>query len=261
MSSRGRAVGEATLVYRNKHGLTRTISDVTKREVRKRCGFGCVRCGLAFFDYEHFDPDFKDAKEHRAEGITLLCMQCNQKRAHGTLSVETVAAANMAPKCLERGFASESFDFGSDPMQVAFAGVTFTNCPILIEVNGFPLLSVREPEAPGTPYRLSGLFADDTGEITLKIEDNVWSAGADNWDVECVGPLITIRNGPRLICLVLRQEPPQRLVVERINMVFERIHLRGNDGVLEMSFDGRTWGVWRGCNTIDCRVGISFNNR
>ncbi len=44
-------------------------------------------------------------------------------------------------------------------------------------------------------------------------------------------------------------------------MVFEGIHLRGNEGVLEMSFDGRTWGAWRGCNMIDCRVGISFNNR
>ncbi len=249
------------MTYRNKHGLTRTIRDAVKREVRKRCGFGCVRCGLAFFDYEHFDPDFKDAKEHRAEGITLLCMQCNQKRARGTLSVETVAAANAAPKCLEQGFASESFDFGSDPMQVAFAGVTFTNCPTLIEVNGFPLLSVRGPEEPGAPYRLSGFFADDTGDITLKIEDNVWSAGADNWDVECEGPLITIRNGPRLISLVLRQEPPKRLVVERIDMAFEGIRLRGKDDVLEVSFDGKSWCAWTGCNMVDCFVGMSFNNR
>ena len=146
-------------------------------------------------------------------------------------------------------------------MQVAFAGVTFTNCPTLIEVNGFPLLSVRGPETPGAPYRLSGFFADDTGEITLKIEDNVWSAGADNWDVECKGPLITIRNGPRLISLVLRQEPPIRLVVERINMTFEGIHLRGDDGVLEMSFDGKGWVTWKGCSVMDCRVGIAIGNR
>ena len=256
-----RATREAALTYRNKHGLTRTISDVIKREIRKRCGFGCVRCGLAFFDYEHFDPDFKDAKEHRAEGITLLCMQCNQKRARGTLSVETVAAANLAPKCLEQGFATESFDFGSNPMQITLAGVTFTNCPTLIEVNGFPLLSIRGPEAPGAPYRLSGFFADDTGDITLKITDNHWSAGADNWDVECVGPLVTIRNGPRLISLVLRQEPPTRLVIERINMAFEGILLRGNDGILEMSFDGKVWSTWSACSMTNCRVGMSFRNR
>jgi hypothetical protein len=252
---------EAALTYRNKNGLTRTISDVIKREIRKRCGFGCVRCGLAFFDYEHFAPDFKDAIEHRAKGITLLCMQCNQKRARGTLSVETVATANLAPKCLEQGFASESFDFGPDPMQVTFAGVTFTNCPTLIEVNGFPLLSLGGPEAPGAPYRLSGFFADDTGDITLKITDNVWSAGADTWDVECVGPLVTIRNGPRLISLVLRQEPPTRLVIERIDMAFEGIHLRGNDGVLEVSFDGRAWSKWSGCSITNCHVGMSFHNR
>lgn len=248
------------MTVRNKHGLTRTISDVIKREVRKRCGFGCVRCGLAYFDYEHFDPDFKDAKEHCAAGITLLCMQCNQKRARGTLSVETVSAANRAPRCLDRGFASESFDFSAEVIEIKVGGVTITNCPTLIEINGTALLSICEPEEPGAPFRLSGMFADNTGETTLKIVDNVWSAGAANWDVECVGPLVTIRNGPRLISLILRQEPPKRLVVERIEMTYEGAHLRGSKDILEVSYDGKNWMELQLCNIDGCGVGISINN-
>jgi len=249
------------MTERNKRGLFRTIPADVRREVRQRCGFGCVRCGLALYDYEHFEPDFKDATSHRAEGITLLCMQCNQKRRRKVLSVETVRAANSEPLCRQQGFASEWFDFGTESLEVAFAGVTFEDCEHLIEVNGFSLLSIKAPEESGQPFRLSGRFADDTGDITLKIEGNLWSAGADNWDVECVGPRITIRNGPRDISLVLRSEPPRRLVVEQLNMQFEGVRLRGTGDMLETSFDGRNWSSFRGCSVKSCRVGISLASR
>lgn len=249
------------MAERNKHGLGRTIPADVRRIVRQRCGFGCVRCGLAFYDYEHFDPDFKDATEHRVEGITLLCMQCNQKRRRGTLSAETVRYANADPLCLQQGFANETFDFGAEPIEIIFAGVSFTNCDTLIEINNFPILSIKPPEDVKQPYRLSGRFAGQSGEITLKIEDNVFSTGADNWDVECVGPRITIRNGPRDIALVLRSEPPKRLVVEQLNMQFEGVWLRGAMDKLEISLDGRGWNSFAACSVQNCGVGISLSNQ
>jgi len=249
------------MVDRNKHGLSRTVPAAVRREVRQRCGFGCVRCGLGLYDYEHFDPDFKEATEHCADGITLLCMQCNQKRRRGVLSVETVKAANASPRCSEQGFANEAFDFGQDSVEIAFAGVTFSDCDRLIEVNGFPILAIRPPEAPSQPYRLSGRFADETGEITLKIEDNIWSAGADNWDVECIGPRITIRSGPRNVALILKAEPPTRLVIEKLNMQFEGVFLRGESDLLEISFDNQHWSRFSGCSMHSCTVGIALSNR
>lgn len=249
------------MTERNSFGLSRTIPSGIRREVRQRCGFGCVRCGLALFDYEHFNPDFKEASEHRAEGITLLCMQCNQKRRRGVLSVETVSAANSSPKCLQQGFSNEAFDFGQNAMEVVFAGITIVDCERLIEINGFPILSINPPEVASQPYRLSGRFADETGDITLKIANNVWSAGADNWDVECVGSRITIRRNPGDISLILRSEPPIRLVVERLNMQFENVLLRGTENLLEQSFDGAHWSTWRGCSIRNCTVGMSFSNR
>jgi hypothetical protein len=247
------------MVDRNKFGLSRRIPDDIRREVRQRCGFGCVRCGLALFDYEHFDPDFADATEHKAQGITLLCMQCNQKRARGMLSRETVRLANEKPRCKEQGFADEAFDLGVGPFEVAFAGVTFSEITHLIEINGLSILSVKSPEDPSQPYLLSGKFSDSTGEITLTIEDNVWRVGADKWDVECVGPRITIRYGPRDISLVLKAEPPSRLVVEKLNMVCDGVFLRGKDDLLEISRDGgRNWHRWSGCNMRGSRVGILF---
>lgn len=148
----------AAMSDRNRFGLSRTIPSSVRREVRQRCGYGCVRCGLALYDYEHFDPEFKDADAHVANGITLLCMQCNQKKRRGMLSAESVRGANLAPRCLQQGYASEIFDFGPNSLTVAFAGVTFTDTPKLIVVNDIPILAVKPPEAPHQPFLLSGFF-------------------------------------------------------------------------------------------------------
>jgi hypothetical protein len=248
----------------NRFGLKRYIPNSVKQEVRKRCGFGCVRCGLGFYDYEHFDPDFKDAKEHNASGITLLCMQCNQKRSRGILSRETVVLANSNPRCLQEGFTCESFDFDSSPIKVTFAGVTFIDCKCLIMINNTPVLSIKPPppESAPSPYLLSGQFSDDTGNITLEIDENEWKATTDNWDIDCIGSCIKIRSGKRQVSLILKSEPPKHLIIEQLNMEFEGILLRARNSKLESSFDGGTnWSQWFGCSTTGCAVGISINNR
>ncbi|EOG7617962.1 hypothetical protein ACLIND_003456 [Vibrio cholerae] len=246
------------MAEKNKYGLGRYVPSDVRRIVRQRCGFGCVICGLSLYDYEHFAPDFKDAKFHDPDGITLLCMQCNQKRNRKVLSVESVIRANENPKCLSQGFANEAFDFGSDPIEVQFAGVSFIECPTLIEVDGISVLSIKNPSLPNEPYLLSGRFCDDAGEATLKIEDNVWSVGADCWDVECEGATITIRKDLGNIVLELRSEPPHKLVVERLDMEFEGVYFKGNKEELKVSFDNKNWSTWSGCSMTNCTIGMSF---
>ncbi|WNG79930.1 hypothetical protein C6A86_016810 [Mycobacterium sp. ITM-2016-00316] len=48
------------------------IPDPMKREVRQRCGFGCVICGHPIYEYEHMD-DYAVVKRHGVANITLLC--------------------------------------------------------------------------------------------------------------------------------------------------------------------------------------------
>ncbi len=246
------------MAEQNKFGLGRTIPGPIRREIRQRCGFGCVICGLSLYDYEHFNPEFKDAKKHNPGGITLLCMQCNQKKRRGHISTDTVARANNSPKSREQGFSNEAFDFGFEPIEVKFAGFTFKNCQHLIKVGNIPILSISNPECEGAPYALSGRFCDDTGAATLRIDEKIWSVGADNWDVECIGPRITIRKGLRDIVLTLKSEPPKRLIVERLNMEFEGVYLRGSGDLLETSFDGVNWVQWMGCGAENCAVGVQL---
>ncbi|WP_409498656.1 hypothetical protein [Pseudomonas fragi] len=247
------------MAERNQHGLGRYVPQSIKREIRRRCGFGCVICGLAYYDYEHFDPDFKDAKAHLAEGMTLLCMQCNQKRARGTLSALTVTRANANPKCKQLGFASELFDFGPDPIEVKIAGVSFTDCNVLLRVRGEDILSFKPPEEPGGPVLLSGCLTDVTGSTTLKIVDNVWSAGEDNWDVEVVGPRITIRRDVGDIALQVRVCPPHALAIEIIDMEVHGCFIRGGEEIFSYSFDGVDWASICGVSVAGYHVGIEIN--
>ncbi len=244
---------------RNQYGLGRYVPQDVRREIRSRCGFGCVLCGLAYYDYEHFDPDFKDATEHNPKGMTLLCMQCNQKRARGTLSAATVARANDNPKCKQQGFASELFDFGVESIEVKFAGVSFVNCKVLIQIYGVDILSFSPPAEIGSPVLLSGLLSDVTGATTLKIVDNVWYAGDENWDVEVEGARVTIRRALGEIALQLKVYPPHALAIERIDMQFEGYFLKGNEDTLSISTDGKNWSEFTGCSVHNCGVGISLN--
>jgi hypothetical protein len=222
----------------NRHGLSRTIPNDVQLKVRQRCGFGCVICGLGIYDYEHFDPEFKDARVHNPKGITLLCMRHNQLKRRKVLSVETVKRANANPRSLQQGFSNEAFDFGHVPIEIVFAGVSFKNCKHLIELGETPILSINDQEFDHEPYRISGIFCNNQGVPALKIEDNVWSVLTDNWDVECEGPRIKIRKGSRDIVLVLKSEPPERLIIERLNMNFHGVGLRGSRDLLEISYDG-----------------------
>ena len=245
---------------RNQYGLGRYVPTDVKISVRKRCGFGCVICGLAFYDYEHFDPDFKDAKSHDPNGITLLCMQHNQKRARKTLSVETVRRANDEPFCMRRGFSNEMFDIGPEPVEVVIAGSKFYNVQHVIVINGIPILSIQPPAEQGEPYLLSGFFSDSAGVVTLKILNNEFFVGAENWDVECVGPRITIKKDKKNIALVLRAEPPSKVVVERLSMEFEGIFLEGDSDGLKMSFDGKGWNTISNCSFSSCYAGIALGS-
>lgn len=245
---------------KNRFGLSRYIPDDVRREVRRRCGFGCVICGKAFYDYEHFNPDFKDATIHDPKGMTLLCSQCNQKRARGRLSAETVSKANENPKCLEDGFSSELFDFSDQPITVYFAGVEFYDCKNIIVVNDYPILSISPPDKPGRPILLSGTFTNENGKEVISIVDNAFALNIENWDVECEGGTITVRSASRRISLVLSLSPPSAIAIERIEMLFHGVYFRGNRTTLEISTDGKGWNSFSACSVHRCETGILIDN-
>jgi len=87
----------------NKHGLKRTIPSDIKLKVRKECGFGCVICGSWIYEYEHFNPEFKDATFHDPNGIALLCCTHHGAKTKGLLTNDQVSSYRAHPYNIKNG--------------------------------------------------------------------------------------------------------------------------------------------------------------
>lgn len=223
-------IGEANMSDVNRFGLSRHISDKIKRKVRQRYRFGCVVCGSAIIDYEHFDPEFKDATEHSANGIILLCPSHHRQKG-SFISPATIKKALEAPKCLQAGFAHGPFDAGDGYPEIVLGTFVGRNVPVLLRVMGEDIFSIKPPEEPGGPFRLSAILRDLDGSISFQIVDNEWQIPDNAWDAVVEGRRVTIRRNHGDIALVFRSEPPGRIVIERLEMEYRGLRLSCREGV------------------------------
>ena len=243
----------------NRYGLDRQIPDGVKREVRQRCGFGCVLCASSIFDYEHFDPDFTRAREHRPEGITLLCPSCHAKKTRNLMSARRVREADQTPAAKAKKYGFSEIEGTPNRPFVRFAGMLLRNCITPVRIRGFPILSFEEAEAAGGPYRLSASFFNERGRPSLFIRKNEWQVLADTWDVEVVGSSVTVRNGPGQIALQLRFVPGVGLLVDRLEMHCAGYRLSGNAETLEVVPPNGGLLSFTGCISDNCNIGLALD--
>jgi hypothetical protein len=215
---------------RNRYGLPRDIPNDVARQVRQRDGFGCVICGNAFYTYDHFDPEFVEAEKHDPHGICLLCGTCHRRKTSGLLSTESVKAAVLHPKCKEKGFSWGALDVGNEHPEIILGSFTAYKVKVLIKIYDEEIFSVLPPENSGGPFRINARLTDPDGRTILEILENELRASSENWDVELVGPRITVRLKPGEIILILRSEPPLRLVVERLQMQHRGTTIQAQEG-------------------------------
>ena len=243
---------------KNQYGLDRTIPDSVRREVRQRCGFGCVVCGGSIVDYEHVDPPFAQARRHDPAAIALLCPTCHGRVTRNFMSKSRVRAAMANPKCKQQGFSFGEFDPAHTHPFVVFAGMTLINCAIPVQVQGIPVFQIEEPEAEGAPYRLSATFYDQRGVPSLLIRRNDWRASAAPWDVEVAGGRITIRSAPGAISLRLAFAPAAGIVIEVLDMFVAGWRLVGNKDTLAITQPGGGTGYFTNCLASNCHVGLAL---
>jgi hypothetical protein len=229
------AVKMIEMTGRNQYGLTRNIPADVKREVRQRCGFGCAVCGSAIVEYEHLAPDFAHARQHRADGIVLLCPSCHARKTRNFLSRRRVIEASNAPAAKKAGFAFSELEATRERPYVVFAGVTLVDCVIPVMVRALPLLQFEPAETRGGPYRLSASFFDRNGRPSLFIRENEWQVFSETWDVEAKAGVIEVRTAPGEIALRLRLDPGAGLLVERLSMHCFGYKFEGDTGTLAVT--------------------------
>lgn len=162
------------------------------------------------------------------------------------------------PKSKNQGFSKELFDIGHGHPVLQFGGASFRDCPVPIEVGGKPLFKIEGPEEEGAPFRLSGFFCDSAGKVTLEIMENEWLASSSNWDVEVGGGAITIREDNGNIHLRLLADPPDGLIVDRLNMTLNGRTFEADGSILRVRTVGGGVMQFTACSAVNCQVGMAF---
>jgi len=210
--------------------LSRRIPDDVKREVRQRCGFGCVRCGSLIFQYHHFDPPFNVATEHRASGITLLCGGCHDEATRGLLSPESVRKLNAEPFCLEES-ARHALDLAA-PLYIVAGTMMFVGSGPLFTLGGRQLL---ELSAVDGRVLVNASFVDDLGNSLLQIHENELLVRRGAWDAQFRGPRLIVNRAPREVVLEMIVHPPHSIYFPQLALRFRDLQVRADSAGIEVT--------------------------
>jgi hypothetical protein len=209
----------------NKHGLSRYLSPIIKREVRKRCGFGCVVCGTAIIQYHHFEPEFVDATEHVPNGITLLCSNCHEKVKKNLFDYDFIVSKNQKPYCTNSGFAKDIFYVGSEAITFKLGKAWFKRLDIIL-YNNHPIISFSPPEMKDGPILLNTVLYDENESELLKIIDNEFIIGTHHYDVETTSNQLVIREKAGKINFKLTQIANKEIAIQKIDMNYKGFKIK-----------------------------------
>ncbi len=216
----------------NRLGLSRDIPDQIKREVRSACGFGCVICGCAIYQYEHLDPIFAQAKEHDPNNIVLLCASCHDKVTRGIWSKEKVSNAQKKPYAKIKGHSEFSLDVSVESgLKIRVGQTEFIGIQDIILIDGVSILSIDNPEQPNSPPRINAKFYDRKNTLISQIINNEWRGETSAFDIEIIGKRITVRSDSRKIDLILRLEPPNGVLIDKLHLFYNNKSIVGESKI------------------------------
>lgn len=203
----------------NQFGLARAIPADVKRAVRARCGFGCVICGDAWYQYEHFAPPFALAKSHDPEGIALVCQKHHSKK--GTLlSPEEYQERRASPRAIELGAASTKYSLCPTPPEVLIGNAVLRSGTSLIQLDDELVFGFLAGRDHGEPPRFHMRSYAKNGRLQFAIVGNEIICTTAAFDIESSGGLWTVRSKRRKVDLRIRVEPPTRITLERAKLRF-----------------------------------------
>jgi hypothetical protein len=217
---------------KNRHGLTRYIPSPIKWEIRVRSKFGCVICRAGIYDYEHIDPEYSDATAHDPDSICCLCTACHAKVTRGHYSkdfvrrkykeVEAADPANLLPPF-------DYLDFHDGKAELKVGGISYgRGINSIVKYHGKDVFSITPSSDEGVAG-INAVFLDEDGLETLRIIDNVWHGALTAWDTEVVGPRVMVRRRAGAFSLVLRLEPPGKIVIEKLDMRIADAHILASE--------------------------------
>lgn len=220
----------------NKHGLTRYIPSDVQAKIRKDDGYGCIKCGNIFIQFEHIDPLFCDAIEHNAENIALLCSDCHSESTGKRLPKRIIQDLKKNPYCKRVGFAkSNKFYPNPDQMRIEIGNSSFSNTDIAITIHGKPIIwATKDTSDPYSPLLYNAIFMDSNGNKIGYLNKNQFIGLINGCDFQAISSRIEVRSQKGEINLVLDIEGDDIVKIKRIFFKYGMVDLKLNtDGSIQ----------------------------
>lgn len=200
-----------------------------KREVRQRCGFGCVICGLPLYDYDHI-IGWAETERHVADEITLLCNQHHTEKTKKLLPNEAVIAANNNPFNLRQGVSKPynlhysgphcETEIGSNIFTTKDEGYGTEIVPLIIDDISIVSFVLSE----GQLLLNLNLF-DSFNNYLLRIIDNELVYSVNPWDIEFIGRNLIIREAKGNIFIDILFEVPNKILIKRGRFILNGVEV------------------------------------
>lgn len=241
---------------------SRNIPLPIQREVRQRCGFGCVICGLPLYHYHHI-KGWANIHEHIPADIILLCDKHHGEATSGLYPREKVIEANKSPFNLQTGrsrplvmhFEGNSCEIhiGNNNFTTKTKGRSVESIPLMVDA--LPLIGFRLED--GHLLLNLNLF-DQFNELVLRIINNHLFYSTSPWDIQFVGKTITIREKSRKFLIKLTFEPPSKVTVDKGRFLYNGVEiLVDSDHILVAN----NCTSVEACSFVNCHVGLMIGRR
>ncbi|RJS95419.1 HNH endonuclease signature motif containing protein [Salinisphaera sp. Q1T1-3] len=236
---------------------SRNIPLPVQREVRQRCGFGCVICGMPLYEYEHMEGWAK-VRRHVADEITLLCDQHHREKTSGLLPLEAVRVANASPFNLQEGASKPyTLHFSGEEALVTVGGNRFScadqgygTVMVPLSVDGIPLIGLVVADGH---LLLNVVVFNEFNEPVLHIKNNQLYYSTSPWDIQLVGTKLTIREWRSKILIELQFSPPNEIHVLRGRLLCNGVEVLIRPTHVLVTNNS---SLISGCSAINCHGGL-----
>jgi hypothetical protein len=216
----------------NKYGLTRSIPESVKRQVRINSKFACIvpDCRESIYEYEHLIPEYKDAKEHNSDNICLTCAKHNPTKK-GVIGNEYYSKQQLInfykliknsknpPPPLNKDF----FNYLENPVRIKIGDFEMEDVESIITIDNENYLSFNKNKdnnefAPKVMF--SGKFNNSKKENIFTIKNNEWISDYNHYDLITTNGKIKIYEESRK-CIFEAYKIPEnnKIIISKLNLI------------------------------------------
>ena len=180
--------------------------------VRKRCGHGCIRCGVTVYLYVRLPVE--DEAGQPAPSVALLCPECLDLLSNRPVGVSQYAALLARPIARDPHFDRSCLPYTMLLPEMRVGGsIPVHNCSIPIMVGGHAPLIFSPPTSGMGALHISLQLSGEDGRPCLLIDSNRWCAPDDSWTFARRGACYIIESRLSRSCCRIEFAARDRLTV------------------------------------------------